>query len=122
MLPHDMRFIYIVWYRPSLEGMAWYTLHKSCSGMVEGQDDAMSHTLTILGELYARLDAKAQQQRVSIEDLLLSWQGQGEDDAAMEPRRRRLAVARIEATRADLAARYGEMPDSVELVREDRAR
>ena len=82
----------------------------------------MSRTLTISDELYARLDAKARQQRVSIEDLLLSWQGQGEDDVAMELRRRRAAVARIEATRADLAARYGEMPDSLALVCEDRAR
>ncbi len=90
--------------------------------MVEGQDDAMSRTLTISDELYARLDAQARQQRVSIEDLLLSWQGQGEDEAAVELRWRRSAVARIEATRAELAAHYGGMPDSVELVREDRAR
>lgn len=117
-----MSFIYIVWYRHSPEGMAWYTLHKSGSGMVEGQGDAMSRTLTISDELYARLDAKARQQRVSIEDWLLSWQGQGEDDAAVERRRRHLAVVRIEATHAELAARYGEMPDSVELVREDRTR
>lgn len=82
----------------------------------------MSRTLTISDELYARLDARARQQRVSIEDLLSSLQGQGEDDVAMELRRRRAAVARIEATRAELAARYGEMPDSVELIREDRAR
>ncbi len=82
----------------------------------------MSRTLTISGELYARLDAKARRQRVSIEDLLLSWQGQGEDDAAVEPRRQSDAGARIEATRANLAARYGEMPDSVELVREGRTR
>ncbi len=112
----------IVWYPLVPEGMAWYTLHKSCRVMVEGQDDAMSRTLTISDELYARLDAKARQQRLSIEDLLLSWQGQGEDDAAMELRRRRSAVARIEATRTELAARYGEMPDSVELIREDRTR
>ncbi len=82
----------------------------------------MSRTLTISDELYERLDAKARRQRVSIEDLLLSWQGPEEDDVAMELRRRRSAVARIEATRAELAARYGEMPDSVEIIREDRAR
>lgn len=35
---------------------------------------------------------------------------------------RREAVGRIDALREQLFAKYGEMPDSVELLREDRAR
>lgn len=87
----------------------------------------MSQTLTISDDLYARLETTARQQGVTIEELLRAWPindqvDQGGDDASAELHRRREAVARMDATRAALAARYGEMPDSVPLIREDRAR
>lgn len=84
----------------------------------------MSQMLTIPDDLYARLEESARRRGVTIEELLSSWpiDDQGGDVEDAELRRRRDAVARIDATRAALAARYGEMPDSTDLIREDRAR
>lgn len=86
----------------------------------------MSQTLTIPDDLYARLENTARR-RVTIEGLLRTWQSNDQDeqdigDEGAEMSRRRAAVARMDATRAELAARYGEMPDSTDLIREDRAR
>lgn len=84
----------------------------------------MSQMLTIPDDLYARLEESARRRGVTIEELLSSWpiDDQGGDVEDAELRRRRDAVARIDTTRAALAARYGEMPDSTDLIREDRAR
>lgn len=78
----------------------------------------MSKILTISDDLYTRLETAARQRGLSrVEDLLEAWQAT-ED----EGRQRAQAVERIDALRARLFATYGEMPDSVELIREDRAR
>ena len=78
----------------------------------------MSRTLTISDELYARLEAEARMRGLnSIEQLLDQWQAP-ESDAI----RRREVVSEIDQLREQLFAKYGEMPDSVELLREDRAR
>ena len=78
----------------------------------------MSRTITISDELYARLEAEAQARGLkSIERLLEEWE---QNEAALKQRRD--VVQRIDSLRERLFARYGEMPDSVELVREDRAR
>jgi hypothetical protein len=76
----------------------------------------MNRTLTISEALYARLDAAARARGLgSIEQLLEQWQGR-EDELF----RRQEAVQQIDALRERLRVTYGEMPDSAELVREDR--
>jgi hypothetical protein len=78
----------------------------------------MSGTLIIPDELYARLEAEAHLRGLnSIEQLLDQWQAP--ESAAI---RRREVVSEIDQLRERLFAKYGEMPDSVELLREDRAR
>jgi hypothetical protein len=83
----------------------------------------MSQTLTVPDDLYARLDAAARRRGLSIEDLLRTWQAE-HDAGAMsdELRYRRVAVARLENLRSELASRVGEMPDSTDLIRADRTR
>ena len=78
----------------------------------------MSQTLTISDTLYTRLEQAARERGfASIEQLLETWQA---FDA--ERQRRRHIVQRIDQIRERMFTTYGEMPDSVELLREDRAR
>ena len=78
----------------------------------------MSRTLTISDELFAKLETAARQRGLpGVEQLLADWQA-GEEDR----KDRAEAVARIDAVRSRLYATYGEMPDSVALIREDRDR
>lgn len=78
----------------------------------------MSQTLTVSDDLYARLEQTAQQRGLPrVEDLLEIWQTT-ED----ERNRRREVVQRIDDLRERLFATYGEMPDSCDLLREDRER
>jgi hypothetical protein len=53
----------------------------------------------------------------NVEQLLEQWQADEEERS-----QRRRVVAEIDALRERLAATYGEMPDSAELIREDRER
>lgn len=78
----------------------------------------MSRTLTISEELYTRLEAEARARGLSrVEQLIETWERMEADFA-----QRQRAMRRIDDLRERLSASYGEMPDSVELVREDRAR
>jgi hypothetical protein len=78
----------------------------------------MSKILTVSDELYGRLEAAARLRGLTtVEELLEVWQANEE-----ERRRRVQAVERIDALRTRLFASYGEMQDSVGLIREDRAR
>ena len=78
----------------------------------------MSKILSISDDLYERLEHAARQKGLkSIEQLLESWQT-AEDNLG----KRRETVDRIGALRSRLFQRYGEMPDSVDLIREDRDR
>lgn len=82
----------------------------------------MSQTLTISDTLYARLEAAARVRGLSnieelIEHLIELWQSRTD-----ELRRRQEVVHRIDALRERLFITYGEMTDSVELIRADRAR
>lgn len=77
----------------------------------------MSRTLTISDELYARLEREAQIRGLSIERLLEEWQS---SDASLHQRKD--VVRGIDALREHLFSKYGEMPDSTDLLREDRAR
>ncbi len=78
----------------------------------------MSRTLTIPDDLYNRLEVAAQARGLrSVEELIRCWQASDE-----ELRQRQETVRQIDALREQLVVTYGELPDSVELIREDRAR
>jgi len=78
----------------------------------------MSQTLKISDTLYARLEHAARQRGYSsIEQLLEAWQA---FDEARQQRQR--IVQQIDQFRERMFATYAEQPDSVELLREDRAR
>ncbi len=79
---------------------------------------AMTRTLAISDNLHTQLETAAREQGFrGIEQLLEAWQ-----ERYSELRRRREVVDRINARRARLFASHGEMPDSTELIREDRGR
>lgn len=73
-------------------------------------------TITISDALYERLSQTARSQGLSaIDQLLEQW------EAEMQAReQRRLVVEQITSLRESLQVKYGMMPDSVELIREDR--
>ncbi len=78
----------------------------------------MSRTITISDDLYAKLEAEAQMRGLSsIEQLLERL-----PDSEAESLRRKEVVQEIDDLRNRLMAKYGELSDSVELLREDRAR
>lgn len=78
----------------------------------------MSRTITISDDLYARLEAEAHARGLaSIEHLLEGW-----EHVEADLSQRKDVVRRIDSLREHIFAEYGEMPDSVELMREDRAR
>jgi hypothetical protein len=78
----------------------------------------MERTLTIPDQLYSRLEAAARARGFgSVEQLIEHWESKDE-----ELRQREQVVREIDALRDRLFARYGEMPDSVKLMRADRAR
>lgn len=78
----------------------------------------MSRTLVISDPLYKWLENAARQQRFnSVEELLEAWKA-----ADTDLKRREDVVNQIDMLRHKLFAQYGEMPDSVDSVREDRQR
>jgi hypothetical protein len=78
----------------------------------------MSQTLTISDVLYARLEQITHARGLtSIEQLLEEWQ-----TFEAERQQRIQVVQRIDQVREQLFAIYGEMPNSVALLREDRWR
>ncbi len=78
----------------------------------------MSRILTISDELYARLESEARDRGLnSVEELLEGLQALETNIA-----HRKDAVRQTDLLRERLLARYGQLPDSVELLREDRAR
>ncbi|MDT7542079.1 MAG: hypothetical protein QOE33_1983 [Acidobacteriota bacterium] len=76
----------------------------------------MSRTLTIPDELYERLEVEARARGLRGVESLLDSLARDEDNLSQ----RKEAVRRIDTLREQLFAKYGEMPDSVELVREIR--
>jgi len=78
----------------------------------------MSRTMTISDELYERLEAEARRRGLATVEEFLEGLQIREADLA----RREEVVREIDHLREGLFARYGEMPDSVDLLREDRAR
>jgi t-SNARE complex subunit (syntaxin) len=82
----------------------------------------MSRTLTISENLYTRLQVTARTRGVNdIEELIEQLVGllQTQSD---QVRQRSESVRRIDALRTRLYSIYGEMRDSVELIRADRER
>ncbi len=77
----------------------------------------MSRTLIISDELYARLEKEAQMRDLSIERLIEEWE---RNEANLL--RRKDVVREIDDLRERLYSKYGEMIDSTDLVRKDRAR
>ncbi len=77
----------------------------------------MSRTLIISDELYARLEKEARMRDLSIERLIEEWE---RNEANLL--RRKDVVHEIDDLRERLYSKYGEMIDSTDLVREDRAR
>jgi len=77
----------------------------------------MSRTLTISEALHARLEAEARLRGLSVEQLLEDCERK-----ESEIKRREEAVRGIRDLHERIRAKYGEMPDSVELIREDRER
>jgi hypothetical protein len=78
----------------------------------------MSRTVTISDSLYDRLESETQSRGLtSIEQLLEEWARRNN-----ELRSREEAVRDADRLRERLSTKYGQMPDSVELIREDRDR
>jgi hypothetical protein len=78
----------------------------------------MSQTLTIPDVLYIQLETTVRMRGLkSIEQLLELWQSREN-----ELHQRQKTVRRIDALREQIFAKYGEMPDSTALIREDRER
>lgn len=78
----------------------------------------MSRTITISDELYGKLEAQARMRGLdSVEQLLERLQA-----PEAESLRRADVVRKIDELRNRLFAEYGQMPDSQELLLEDRAR
>ncbi len=82
----------------------------------------MDQTLTVSDTLYKLLQTTARNGGFDnieefIQKLIEVWQAHIE-----EIRRRQETVRRIDALRERLLARYGEMQDSIELIRADRER
>ncbi len=77
----------------------------------------MSRTLIISNELYARLEKEARIRGLSIQRLIEEWE---RNEANLLHRKN--IVREIADLREHLYSKYGEMSDSTDLVREDRAR
>ncbi|MFN3649268.1 MAG: hypothetical protein ACK47B_06770 [Armatimonadota bacterium] len=78
----------------------------------------MSQSVTISDELFQRLELAARRRGLaSVEELLAQWQAR---DQALEERFE--AVERLDRVREEIRNTYGEFPDSVTSLREDRVR
>jgi len=78
----------------------------------------MSRTLTISDELYARLESEARSLGLATVEELLNRMAVFDADVD----HRKDVVREIDCLRERLFDRYGQMSDSVDLLREDRAR
>jgi hypothetical protein len=78
----------------------------------------MSRTITISDELYDKLETQARMRGLKSVEQLLEQLEKSEPEAL----KRKDIVRGIDILRNRLLAKYGQMPDSSELLREDRAR
>lgn len=78
----------------------------------------MTHTLILSDALHTKLKITAQKRGFnSIEQMLENWLAE-----EVQAKARSESVERINNLRKKLHKKYGEMPDSVDLLQEDRAR
>jgi predicted CopG family antitoxin len=86
----------------------------------------MSRTITVSDHVYERLEAEARARGMkSIEQLLEQLplpRKEHEPLTEEELQRRREVVDRTHEIYEELSQKYGMMPDSVDLIREDRER
>ncbi|HBI45374.1 MAG TPA: hypothetical protein DDY78_21360 [Planctomycetales bacterium] len=82
----------------------------------------MSRTITVSDDLYIRLEKAACQRGLASVEQLLEKVEESPLVSADELRHRREAVEWVDTLRGRMIEVYGEMPDSADLVREDRER
>ena len=82
----------------------------------------MSRTITVSDELYALLEEAARKRGLNRVEEFLEKLEVEPGLSAEELRRRRETVEWTDALRARMFEKYGEMPDSADLLREDRER
>jgi predicted CopG family antitoxin len=82
----------------------------------------MSRTITVSDDLYTRLEQAASKRGLANVEQLLEKVDEAPTVSAEELRRRREAGEWVEALHAQMVEKYGLMPDSADLVREDRER
>ena len=77
-----------------------------------------NHTISLSDPVYDWLNDEAQKRGLdTIEELLEAWKVENRDRDQRDD-----LVGRITALRQQLYEKYGEMPDSTALIREDRQR
>jgi predicted CopG family antitoxin len=82
----------------------------------------MSRTITVSDDLYTRLERAACKRGLANVEQLLEKVDEAPTVSTEELRRRREAGEWVDALRAEMIEKYGLMPDSADLVREDRER
>jgi hypothetical protein len=82
----------------------------------------VDRTITVSEETYVRLESAARRRGLNGVEQLLETVADPPPMDADERRRRREAVAAIDAHRDAMLEKYGVMPDCTELIREDRER
>ena len=82
----------------------------------------MSRTITVSDDLYTRLEKAACKRGLANVEQLLEKVDETPPVSAEELARRREVVQRINEHREQIFATHGLMPDSTELIREDRER
>jgi len=83
----------------------------------------MSVSITVSEETYNKLKASAQARgKENVEQLLEDWVDEQAIEWQKELNRRKEVGREIEAFREKMHEKYGVMPDSTELIREDRQR
>ena len=78
----------------------------------------MSRTLEISDELYSRLEAEARRKGLESVERFLETNFSTVDEEA----KREEWFRKVDELREHLYQKYGKMPDSVDLIREDRER
>ncbi len=83
----------------------------------------MSVTLTVSDKTFQKLQISAKQQgKKNVEELLEEWQDEKAIDFEKELARRKELGERMRQLRERIFREHGTMPDSTELIREDRER
>ena len=82
----------------------------------------MSRTITVSDDLYTRLEKAACKRGLANVEQLLEKVDDAPAVSVNELLRRREVGEWVDAFQARMAEKYGLMPDSVELIREDRER